>query len=111
MRGAGGHDGFTIKPGVEIVEQYRNMRDVLERNPKVLELAREAIRANGHTPVEGRIRGGTDGSILSEMGLPTPNLSSGQHAFHSRLEWASVQEMEAAVNVVVTLAQLWEQKG
>lgn len=95
----------------EVVEQYRNMREVLEKHPKVMELAREAIRANGHEPIEGRIRGGTDGSILSEMGLPTPNLSSGQHAFHSRLEWASVQEMEAAVNIVVTLAQLWEQKG
>lgn len=109
------HETCTAWPGstatFKITEQYRNMREVLERNPKVMELAREAIRANGHTPVEGRIRGGTDGSILSEMGLPTPNLSSGQHAFHSRLEWASVQEMETAVNVVVRLAQLWEQKG
>ena len=95
----------------EVTEQYRNMRDVLAKHPKVLELAREAIRATGHEPIEGRIRGGTDGSILSEMGLPTPNLSSGQHAFHSRLEWASVQEMEAAVRTVVKLCELWEQKG
>jgi tripeptide aminopeptidase len=95
----------------EVTESYRNMRDVLTKHPRVLELAREAIRANGHEPVEGRIRGGTDGSILSEMGLPTPNLSSGQHAFHSRLEWASVQEMELAVRTVVSLCRLWEQKG
>lgn len=109
------HETCASWPGssctFEITEQYRNMREVLEKHPKVMELARQAIRANGHEPIEGRIRGGTDGSILSEMGLPTPNLSSGQHAFHSRLEWASVQEMELAVNVVVTLAQNWEQKG
>ncbi len=109
------HETCAAWPGstctFEITEQYRNMREVLEQHPKVMELARQAIRANGHEPIEGRIRGGTDGSILSEMGLPTPNLSSGQHAFHSRLEWASVQEMEAAVIVVVTLAQFWEQQG
>ena len=60
---------------------------------------------------ESSIRGGTDGSILTEMGLPTPNLFSGQHRFHSRLEWVSVQDMELAVRTIVNLARLWEQKG
>lgn len=91
----------------KVVEQYRNMREVLDRHPRVTEFAREAIRRIGREPIEGRIRGGTDGSILSERGLPTPNLSSGQHAIHSRLEWASVQEMEAAVEVVLNLCARW----
>ncbi|MFM8558714.1 MAG: M20/M25/M40 family metallo-hydrolase, partial [bacterium] len=91
----------------KVVEQYRNMREVLDRNPCVSEFAREAIRRTGRTPIEGRIRGGTDGSILSERGLPTPNLSSGQHAIHSRHEWASVQEMEVAVEVVLNLCARW----
>ena len=95
----------------EVSESYRNMREMLDHHPRVLELAREAIRAGGHEPVEAGIRGGTDGSILSERGLPTPNLSSGQHAFHSRLEWASVQEMEMAVRTVVTLSELWGREG
>ena len=95
----------------EIRESYRNMRDAVAKHPEIVELAREAIRRTGVTAIEGRIRGGTDGSILSEMGLPTPNLFSGQHRFHSRLEWVSVQDMEIAVKVVVNLAQLWEQRA
>jgi len=95
----------------DVKETYRNMRDAIARHPRILELAREAIREAGLTPTESRIRGGTDGSILTEMGLPTPNLFSGQHRFHSRLEWVSVQDMEAAAKVVVNLARLWEQKG
>lgn len=95
----------------EVKESYRNMRDVIAKHPEIVELAREAIRKTGVTPIDGRIRGGTDGSILSEMGLPTPNLFSGQHCFHSRLEWVSVQDMELAVRVVVNLAQLWEERG
>ena len=95
----------------EVQESYRNMRDVIARHPAIVELAREAIRETGITPIEGRIRGGTDGSILSEMGLPTPNLFTGQHRFHSRLEWVSVQDMEIAVRVIVNLAQLWEKRG
>ena len=94
-----------------VSEQYRNMRDILARSQEIVDLAREAIRSAGITPVDGRIRGGTDGSILSEMGLPTPNLFSGQHRFHSRYEWASVQEMELAVRVVVNLAQAWEARS
>jgi tripeptide aminopeptidase len=95
----------------EVKESYRNMRDVVAKHPEIVELAREAVRQAGLTPVDGRIRGGTDGSILSEMGLPTPNLFSGQHRFHSRLEWVSAQDMEAAVKVVVNLAQLWEKQA
>ncbi len=91
----------------EVKESYRNMREVLAKHPKVLDLARDAIRRTGLELVESRIRGGTDGSILSEMGLPTPNIFTGQHRFHSRLEWISVQDMEASVKVLVNLAQLW----
>jgi tripeptide aminopeptidase len=91
----------------EVKESYRNMRDALLEHPRVVELAREAIRRAGITPVDSRIRGGTDGSILTEMGLPTPNLFTGQHRFHSRLEWISVQDMERSVQVLVNLARLW----
>jgi tripeptide aminopeptidase len=91
----------------EVREQYRNMRDVLDQHPDVVERAREAIRRAGLTPIEKPIRGGTDGSRLSFMGLPTPNLFAGEHNFHSRLEWTSRQDLEAAVGVVVELARIW----
>lgn len=86
---------------------YRNMREVLDRHPEVLERAREAIRRVGLEPIEKPIRGGTDGSRLSFMGLPTPNLFAGEHRFHSRLEWTSRQDLDSAVAVIVELAQLW----
>jgi tripeptide aminopeptidase len=73
----------------------------------VVERAREAIRRVGLTPIERPIRGGTDGSRLSFMGLPTPNLFAGEHNFHSRLEWTSRQELEQAVRTVVELVQIW----
>ena len=95
----------------EVKESYRNMRDEIAKHPQILELAREAIRESGMTPIETSIRGGTDGSILTEMGLPTPNLFSGQHRFHSRLEWVSGQDMEIAARTIVNLARLWEAKG
>lgn len=95
------------KVDVEVREQYRNMREVLDQHPDVVDRAREAIRRAGLTPVEKPIRGGTDGSRLSFMGLPTPNLFAGEHNFHSRLEWTSRQDLEAAVQVVVALAQIW----
>jgi tripeptide aminopeptidase len=94
-----------------VTEQYRNMREVLDRHPRVVEHAREAIRRAGLTPIETQIRGGTDGSILSEMGLPTPNLFTGQHNFHSRLEWISAQDMEKSAEVVLELIRVWEEKG
>jgi tripeptide aminopeptidase len=88
-------------------EQYRNMREILDRHPAVVERAREAYRRVGLTPNEKPIRGGTDGSRLSFMGLPTPNIFAGEHNFHSRLEWTSRQELEQAVAVVVEIARGW----
>lgn len=99
------HPGSTIE--TKTTEQYRNMREVLDQHPDVVERARRAMRAVGIEPVERPIRGGTDGSRLSFMGLPTPNLFAGEHNFHSRKEWISVQDMEKAVEVIVALAQEW----
>jgi len=96
---------------VEVRPQYRNMREVLDRFPQVVENAREAIRRAGLVPEELPIRGGTDGSILSAMGLPTPNLFTGQHNFHSRLEWISAQDMEKSAEVVIELVKLWEERA
>jgi tripeptide aminopeptidase len=96
---------------VTIEESYRNMREVLDSHPAVVENAREAIRRAGLEPRSRPIRGGTDGSRLSFMGLPTPNLFAGEHNFHSRLEWVSVQEMEKAVEVIVNLCRVWEERA
>ena len=95
---------------IAIEEQYRNMREVLDTYPQVVEYAREAIRRAGMTVRERPIRGGTDGSKLSFMGLPTPNIFAGEHNFHSRLEWVSAQDMEKAVEVIVNLARIWEER-
>lgn len=91
----------------EVREQYRNMREVLDAHPDVVERARIAIRRTGLIPIEKPIRGGTDGSRLSFMGLPAPNLFAGEHNFHSRLEWTSRQDLEKAVDVIVQLARVW----
>ena len=96
---------------VAIEEQYRNMREVLDKHPDVVEYAREAIRRAGMEVRERPIRGGTDGSKLSFMGLPTPNIFAGEHNFHSRLEWVSAQDMEKAVEVIVNLAAIWEERS
>jgi tripeptide aminopeptidase len=96
---------------VQVDEQYRNMREILDQHPLVVECAREAIRRAGLTVRERAIRGGTDGSRLSFMGLPTPNLFAGEQNFHSRLEWVSVQDMEKAVQVIVELAKVWEERA
>jgi tripeptide aminopeptidase len=93
-----------------VEESYRNMKEVLDRHPAIAEHAREAIRRAGLEPRTHPIRGGTDGCRLSFMGLPTPNLFAGEHNFHSRLEWVSVQDMEKAVEVIVHLCQIWEEK-
>ena len=95
---------------IRLEESYRNMREVLDRHPDVVERAREAIRRAGLEPIERPIRGGTDGSRLSFMGLPTPNLFAGEHNFHSRLEWVSVQDMDKAVEVIVELARVWAER-
>jgi len=89
----------------EVKEQYRNMREVLDHHPIVVDRARDAIRRAGLTPIEKPIRGGTDGSRLSFMGLPTPNLFAGEHNVHSRLEWTSRQDLEAAVRTIIELAR------
>jgi tripeptide aminopeptidase len=90
-----------------VEESYRNMREILDQHPHVVECACEAVRQAGLEVRRRVIRGGTDGSKLSFMGLPTPNLFAGEHNFHSRLEWVSVQDMEKAVDVIVNLVRLW----
>jgi tripeptide aminopeptidase len=104
-----GHEGASVE--IRIAESYRNMREILESYPEVVECAREALRRSGLTPVERPIRGGTDGSRLSFMGLPTPNLFAGEHNFHSRLEWVSVQDMDKAVETIVNLCRVWEERS
>ena len=96
---------------LEVKQQYRNMKQVLDGHPEIIENAMEAIRRAGLKPVKGSIRGGTDGSRLSFMGLPCPNIFAGEHAFHSRLEWVSVQDMEKAMQTIVHLAMIWEERG
>lgn len=94
---------------LEVKEQYRNMKVVLDRHPQIVENAMEAVRRAGLKPEKDSIRGGTDGSRLSFMGLPCPNIFAGGHGFHSPLEWVSVQDMQAAVRTIVHLAMLWEE--
>jgi tripeptide aminopeptidase len=101
------HSSYTI----EIKQQYRNMKQVIDRHPDVVDTALEAIRRAGLQPMRSSIRGGTDGSRLSFMGLPCPNIFAGEHAFHSRTEWVSVQDMQAAVRTIVHLAMIWEERA
>jgi len=96
---------------VNVREQYRNMRRFVSAVPNVTDAAEAAIRAEGIEPIRKPIRGGTDGSRLSEMGLPTPNLFTGGHEYHSVREWASLQDMAAAAAVVVRLAEVWSRNG
>jgi tripeptide aminopeptidase len=96
---------------IEIKQQYRNMKQVIDRHPDVVDNALEAIRRAGLQPMRSSIRGGTDGSRLSFMGLPCPNIFAGEHAFHSRTEWVSVQDMQAAVRTIVHLAMIWEERA
>lgn len=96
---------------IDIQEQYRNMKEVIDRHPHIVTYAIDAIRRAGLEPVQTSIRGGTDGSRLSFMGLPCPNIFAGEHAFHSRLEWVSVQDMEKAVQTIVHLAMIWEERA
>jgi tripeptide aminopeptidase len=103
------HPGARLE--IAIAESYRNMREVLDRHPDVVERAKEAITLAGLEVRMKPIRGGTDGSRLSFMGLPTPNLFAGEHNFHSRLEWVSAQDMDKAVEVIVNLCRLWHDAG
>jgi len=97
---------------IKISEQYRNMGKVLRRHPQVVGHAIEALKRAGFpNPIQSSIRGGTDGSRLSFMGLPCPNLFAGEHAFHSKQEWVSVQDMDKAAETIVLLAQVWEENA
>lgn len=101
------HSSFDF----EVKEQYRNMKQILDQNPAIVEHALEAIRRAGVEPTLSSIRGGTDGSRLSYMGLPCPNIFAGEHAFHSKHEWVSVQDMQKAVATIVHLCMIWEEKS
>lgn len=92
---------------VNVRKQYRNMRDGLVKEPRALPYAAEAMRQAGIEPKQTIIRGGTDGSGLTEMGLPTPNLSSAQHNIHSPYEWTTVEEMAKTTEILINLAKLW----
>lgn len=94
-----------------VTEQYRNMREVLDTCQHVVDYAVEAVKRTGVKPVLSSIRGGTDGSRLSFMGLPCPNIYAGEHAFHSKQEWVSVQDMQKAVETIVHLVSIWEDRG
>ncbi|MDQ3067356.1 MAG: peptidase T [Actinomycetota bacterium] len=96
---------------IEVEEQYRNMGEVIDRFPEVMEAAEEAVRRIGVEPALSIIRGGTDGARLSHRGLPTPNLFTGGSEYHSRREWASVQDMAAAAAMLVELAQVWAERA
>ncbi len=95
----------------QVIEQYRNMKEVLDKHPHVTEYAVEAMNRLGIKPIMHPIRGGTDGSRLSFMGLPTPNIFAGEHSFHSQIEWVAIQDMEMAVKTIVEVAKVWEEKA
>jgi tripeptide aminopeptidase len=105
------HEVVDLEPrarlDIRIRRQYSNMRRYLESVQGVVDAAEEAIRAEGIEPIRTPIRGGTDGSRLSEMGLPTPNIFTGGHEYHSVREWASLQDMAAAAATIVRLAEVW----
>lgn len=96
---------------LEVKAQYRNMKSVLDQNPQIVEYGMEAIRRAGLDAKLCSIRGGTDGSRLSFMGLPCPNIFAGEHAFHGKQEWVSVQDMEKAVQTILHLCAVWEERA
>jgi tripeptide aminopeptidase len=95
----------------EVKEQYRNMREILDQHPQVMAYAAEAMQRAGVEPHTELVRGGTDGSRLSFMGLPCPNLFTGEMAIHGKHEYVSVQDMNKAVDTLIELVQVWEQKS
>jgi tripeptide aminopeptidase len=105
---AAAHPGARVE--IDVVEQYLNMKEQLRDHPRVVEAAEEAVRRAGYEPTLTFIRGGTDGSVLSSRGLPTPNIFTGGEDFHSRHEWACVSDMGAAVATIVHLAQIWAEE-
>jgi len=96
---------------LQVKPQYRNMKNMLDEHPQIVEYGMEAIRRSGMDAKLCSIRGGTDGSRLSFMGLPCPNIFAGEHAFHGKQEWVSVQDMEKAVNTILHLSMIWEERG
>jgi tripeptide aminopeptidase len=92
---------------VEVTPQYRNMVEGLAKERRAVPYAEQAMHRAGIEPKRTIVRGGTDGSRLTELGLPTPNLSTGEHNLHSPLEWTCLEEMETAVRVLIELAQIW----
>jgi tripeptide aminopeptidase len=98
------------KVQVSVREQYRNMRDGIAKEPRAVAFAAEAMKRAGMEPKFKSIRGGTDGALLTAKGLPVPNLSTGEHNFHSPLEWTCLEEMDAAVRVILELVQVWAGK-
>ncbi len=95
----------------EVTEQYRNMREILDQYPEVANNGLTAMTRLGLKTIQNPIRGGTDGSRLSFMGLPTPNIFAGEHSYHSKLEWIAIQDMEMAVKVIIEISKVWEEKG
>ncbi len=95
----------------QVLEQYRNMKVVLDKYPQIIENAKDAIKRAGLDPILSSIRGGTSGSQLSFKGLPTPNIFAGEHAFHSKVEWISIQDMKKAVETLIHLAVIWEENS
>jgi tripeptide aminopeptidase len=96
---------------IAVTEQYRNFKEILEKNPKLISNAVEAVKRSGVKPHLSSIRGGTDGSRLSFMGLPCPNIFVGEHAFHGKHEWVSIQDMQKAVETIVNLCVIWEENA
>lgn len=96
---------------VEIKDQYRNMKRILDQHPEIMEIGMEAIRRTGLSPIRRSIRGGTDGSRLSFLGLPCPNIFAGGHAFHGKQEWVSIQDMQKTVKTILHIATLWEERA
>ena len=95
----------------QVIEQYRNMIEILKNHPQVMNFAVEAMKRLNMEPIMHPIRGGTDGSRLSFMGLPTPNIFAGEHSFHSQVEWVAVQDMQDAVKLIVEISKVWEEKA
>jgi tripeptide aminopeptidase len=109
------HEVLKKFPGstfdIAVSQQYRNMKGMLDQHPQIVDYAMEAINRTGLTAKLCSIRGGTDGSRLSFMGLPCPNIFAGEHAFHSRHEWVSVQDMQKAVETILHLCTIWEERS
>jgi len=101
------NSGFEM----QIKPQYRNMKVMLDKHPQIVAYGMEAIRRAGLEARLCSIRGGTDGSRLSFMGLPCPNIFAGEHAFHSKQEWVSVQDMQKAVETILHLCMIWEERS